>query len=143
MHRIRFRPMPAQSSTVRLSSATTKSGPAIVLRRATAISMKLTTGTVDAATFGIPSTKRCERPQQDRRNRQRNTKLRQEPPASWDLNAKAQWPDLPQEARLAIQREEAEMANAIQNEGRASFANLCRNRSRCWVRSANDMRNMA
>lgn len=38
------------------------------------------------------------------------------PPKSWDLNAQARWPDLPQEARLAIQREEAEMANAIQTK---------------------------
>ena len=38
------------------------------------------------------------------------------PPKSWDLNAQAQWHDLPQEARLAIQREEVEMANAIQTK---------------------------
>ena len=49
--------------------------PGSCCAESTAGSMKLTTGTVDAATFGIPSTKRCERPHQDRRNRQRNTKL--------------------------------------------------------------------
>ena len=35
-------------------------------------------------------------------------------PASWDLNAKAQWHDLPQEARLAVQREQTEAMNAIE-----------------------------
>jgi hypothetical protein len=38
------------------------------------------------------------------------------PPASWNLEAKAQWPELPQETRLATLREQSETLNALESK---------------------------